>query len=131
MRWRSTSGSEWWGEVPSGEPGIWGRILVGERETQSQLCTRIRCLLSPAPRRERTLGKPRPDFRSSLSWETPPLRRSRLQPAFCAPAEFCSLMPDSFIQQILSANSTGLALGAQYTVKTKIGVAFSLEAYGL
>lgn len=60
----------------------------------------------------------------SPCWETPPLGRSRPQQA---PAEFCSLMPDSFILQILSANSTGLALGAKYTVKTKIGVAFSLS----
>ena len=111
----------------SGEPGIWGRKLVGERESKSQLCPRILCLVSPAPRRERTLGKPRPDFRSqsllgdSASKEvTPPT-------SLCAPTEFCSLMPDSFILQILSANSTGLALGAKYTVKTKIGVAFSLS----
>lgn len=55
MRWRSTSGSEWWAEVPSGEPGLWGRQLLGKRENKAQLRQQNRYPFSPAPMRERLI----------------------------------------------------------------------------
>lgn len=99
MRWRSTSGSEWWGEVPSGEPGLWGRKLLRERENKPREIAKREIVACSAPPRSVSAlyEKPRPGFRSrswmgnSASKEVTPLA------LLCAPSEFCcSILIHSF-----------------------------------
>lgn len=47
--------------MPSGEPGIWGRKLLGKKENKRQFLTRNRFPVGPTPRRRRPLreGPPR------------------------------------------------------------------------
>lgn len=86
--------------------GPWGETTP-EREGKPRRCP------GPAARRAPPrLPAPGPAGDSAMTGVTPPA-------SLVASTELFSLLPDSFLQQILSASCTCQYLGAGYTVKTR------------
>lgn len=77
--------------MPSGEPGLWGRKALRQRENKPNAAREVAARLEPRPGRERPRWEAPPRLPAGAAGRPEPPRRSRPRRAF-APTQASGLL---------------------------------------